>query len=331
MTAKYLADKAMGGYLEIEIRQVHQELYPEALAFQSARAAFRALLEAGQPRSVWVPWFICETMTDQVAQAGIEVKRYALAPDLAPEPGFAPASDEWLLYVNYFGTCEAQVDALLDRFPPGQLVIDDSHALFSPPRPCLASIYSPRKFVGAPDGGYLVTSLEVPLPALEDQESARRCMPLLNRAAQGPEPFYADFLLTQETLAHQPPLRMSKLTHALLRSVDYQDAAKRRRANFSVLASLLGGLNQMDGAGATASVPLAYPFIGRESGLREKLIANRIYVPQFWPHLAGAVEPVPAFERMLAQRCLPLPCDQRYAPSDMRALAGLVTSLLDPS
>ena len=208
------------------------------------------------------------------------------------------------------------------------MVVDNSHALYSPPRQCLGSIYSPRKFVGAPDGGYLVTSLEVPLPEQEDQESARRCLPLLTRATEGPEAGYADFLSTQDTLSHQPPLRMSNLTHALLRSIDYQDVADRRMANFSLLASQLGQVNQMGSGTSAGGVPLAYPFLGGEPGLRASLIASRIYVPRYWPHLVDADDSVPAFERMLANRCIPLPCDQRYGASDMHRVSSLVASML---
>lgn len=321
---------AIGGYVELELRQRSEELYPQALAFQSARAAFLALLLAGKPRRVWMPWYLCTTMSDQAGLAGVEAVWYGLEEDLTPHRSVGLRPGDWLLYVNYFGTCEANVDSVLARFPPLQVVIDNSHALYSAPRACLASIYSPRKFVGAPDGGYLVTALGVPLPAQEDQESARRCLPLLRRAAEGPEGAYADYLATQDTLSQQPPLRMSKLTHLLLQAVDYSGVAERRAANFALLHALLGRHNEM-AVGADGGVPLAYPFIGGKPGLRDALIASRIYVSRYWPHLLDGDAAIPPFERLLAQRCIPIPCDQRYGPSDMRRIAGLVSGMLaDP-
>jgi hypothetical protein len=319
----------IGGYFELDLRASSEELYPHALAFQSARAALLALLLRGQPRRIWMPWYLCTTMSDQAQAAGVEAVWYGLAQDLSPSADVHLQPGDWLLYVNYFGTCDANVDRVVARFPPMQVVIDNSHALYSPPRACLASIYSPRKFVGAPDGGYLVSALDVPLPAQEDEESARRCLPLLKRAAEGPEGAYAEYLSGQDTLSNQPPLRMSRLTHLLLRAVDYAAVAQRRLANFRLLQSLLGGHNGMT-LSEQAGVPLAYPFLAPNTGLHEALIASRIYVPRYWPHLLDGKD-VPAFERMLAQRCLPIPCDQRYGPEDMRRIAGLITSVLADS
>jgi len=141
-------DRAIGGYVELDLRASSAELYPHALAFQSARAALLALLLHGRPRRIWMPWYLCTTMTDQAQAAGVEAVWYGLAQDLTPDPGVDLRPGDWLLYVNYFGTCEANVDRVLTRFPPMQVVIDNSHALYSAPRTCLASIYSPRKFVG---------------------------------------------------------------------------------------------------------------------------------------------------------------------------------------
>jgi hypothetical protein len=316
------AHRAIGGYFELDLGPGGHELYPQALALQSGRAALLALLQAGRPTRLWMPWYICDTVADAARMADVPVIRYGLDENFAVGDGVEPAAGDWLLYVNYFGLCDSHVEALSRRFDPRTVIIDNSHALFSKPTGCLATLYSPRKFVGVPDGGYLVTDLAVPVPAEEDHGSASRCAPLLERAASGPEAAYAQFLETQEGLARQMPLRMSALTRTLLGTIDYEDAARRRQENFALLDSRLSRYNRCALRGSSSG-PFAYPFIGGSASLRSELIAQRIYVSRLWPELlAGAG--VPPFERFLANECIPLPCDQRYGPADMDRLARLV-------
>jgi hypothetical protein len=316
--------QAIGGYHELSLGRGGRDLHPDALHLQSARACFLALLLTGRPRKVWLPWYICETMVDQARAASVDVARYGIDEAFDVAQGVELDPGDWLLYVNYFGMCDAQVDRVLARFGPGQVVIDNSHALYSRPRECLASIYSPRKFVGLPDGGCLVSRLPVPLPEVEDQASVWRCVPLLVRAADCAENGYAEYLKSQLTLESQLPMRMSRLTKTFMDAIDYTDVAARRRANFAVLDELLSGANRcglrLDGD----AVPLNYPFIGADRDLRSRLLAHRVYAPRFWPHLQDAQAEVPAFERFLARECIPLPCDQRYDAVDMAEVAGLV-------
>lgn len=325
MSERRLGDKAIGGYLELESAPAREDFFPGMLAVQSARAALLALVLAGRPRRMWVPWYICETMVDPVRAAGVEIERFGLTEDfdIADPPSLR--AGEWLLYVNYFGLCGRNVRSVLERLPPAQVVIDNSHAMFARPAGGLATIYSPRKFVGVPDGGYLASSLAVPVPQQQDEGSVERCIPLLVRAADSSESGYEAFLRSQETLVGQAPLRMSRLTHSLLRSIDYDQVAQRRRANFAALDKALraGNSVRLDLSDPEA-VPLSYPFIGGAAGLRESLLRNRVYVPRYWPQLTGDDPGIPEFERYLAHHCLPLPCDQRYDEHDMALVAALV-------
>jgi len=146
---------AIGGYFELELPAAASDYHAGALRLQSARAALLLLLQQGKPSAVWLPWYLCQSMLEPLQACGIAIRRYALDAQLQPAQLPPLASGEWLLYVNYFGLCDAAVERLLAHYPAGQLIIDQSQAFYSPARPCLANIYSPRKFFGVPDGGYL--------------------------------------------------------------------------------------------------------------------------------------------------------------------------------
>ena len=107
---------AIGGYFELELPRGTGELYPTALKYQSARAAFASLLQHARPRKVWMPWYNCDTMLEAPEIAKVAVQRYGLDSDLFPEGLDALAADDWLLYVNYFGVCDRQVSGYSRRF-----------------------------------------------------------------------------------------------------------------------------------------------------------------------------------------------------------------------
>ncbi|HZZ04018.1 hypothetical protein [Paraburkholderia sp.] len=316
--------RAIGGYFELELPQAGSTLHDGALRFQSSRAAFLALLRSLRPAAVWMPWYICDAMIEPLRMAGTAVKRYRLDSDLRVQ-SVDLAQDEWLVYVNYFGLCEHQVDDVLRRFPSERVVIDNAQALFAQPRDCLATLYSPRKFLGVPDGGYLVTQQRIDMPNAIDHASVQRCGHLLSRLAQDAEIGYADYAAAEESLKYQQPLQMSQLTQRMLASVDYDAVRARRVANFAFLHEKLQRYNRFTFHHREDTAPLCYPYFGAPTGLREALRAQRVYTPGYWPDVAAA-EGVPEFERDLPDSTLFLPCDQRLARDD---LAPIVQRILD--
>lgn len=295
----------IGGYFEFELSQGEGEYHPCALRYQSARAAFLALLRAGHPDAIWLPWYICDSMVEAATMGGIPVRRYQLDKQLRVLDANLGARD-WLLYVNYFGVCAANVSATLARFDPAKVIIDNSQAFYDKPHDCLASIYSPRKFFGVPDGGYLITQLAVPAPEKIDKGSLKRCQHLLQRLEHGPEPGYSSFVQAESSLSGQEPRRMSTLTQTLLGRIPYLEIREKRRANFCQLHAHLAASNQFPLSLQGREVPLCYPYLAPEPYATRTLYSQRIYLPCYWPEVVS-----PVFESGLAKSVLFLPCDQR--------------------
>lgn len=319
---------AIGGYFGLELPSTEPAYFPQALAFQSARAAFLVLLKAGRPARVWVPWYICGSMLEPLDTAGIPVQRYGLDGNWCPEGDVQLAKNDWLLFVNYFGVNERAVDELMARFPRQQVVLDNSQAFYAKPQDCLATIFSPRKFFGVPDGGYLLTDLAVDLPKETDDGSLVRCSHLLKRLAGEPELGYADFSRAETSLQNQQPKRMSQLTAHLLRTIDYEEIRRRRLGNFRALHAKLGSFNRLKVDCNEDAGPLCYPFWPEQEGLRAQLIAARIFVPMYWNDVTESSQTVPEFERHFAREVLPLPCDQRYASHELSEVADFILDRL---
>ncbi len=109
--------------------------------------------------------------------------------------------------------------------------------------------------------------------------------------------------------------KMSKLTERLLGSIDCEAVQKRRLENFRYLHDQLGEYNQLSIDLDKQDVPMVYPFLTDKSGLREKLIANKIYVATYWP---GIVQPHELIN------VLPLPIDQRYGTGEMDYIIEMI-------
>jgi len=308
---------AIGGYFELELPPGNGELYPHARRFQSARAAFLALLLAGRPKRIWMPWYNCETMLEPPAMAGIPVRHYRIDERFDIVDDIALGDDDWLLAVNYFGIGEAALARTLARFGPERTVVDHSQALFCPPPDCLATLYSPRKFFGIPDGGYLITERHVTMPQEQDGGSIARFEPLIMRLDRGPEAGYEGIRAARATLRGQPPRRMSALTQRLLEHIDYRSAEERRLRNYARYHRALGGENALPAPADPAHAPLCYPFWNHRADLHAALAAQRIFVAKYWPNIRGESGTPEDLEYRLSTQCLALPCDQRYGDAEI--------------
>lgn len=318
-----MLDKAIGGYFELELPAARPSLYPDAFRFQSARAAFCALLRAGRPRRVWVPRYICDAMLAPLKALGLAFEFYALEEDFSVAAELQLRADDWLLYVNYFGVCTLQQQRLLQRFNPAQVVFDHAQAFFAPPMDCLATIYSPRKFFGVPDGGLLVTRVPGVEPTEVDEQALQRATHLLKRLAATPESGYADYQNAERSLEDVEPKRMSVLTERLFTSIDYSAVKEKRNENFRFLHQALAGVNALTLDLDAVDGPLCYPMLPITSVSHGSLAKQRIFVARYWPDVLARTNPGER-EHLLSERLLALSCDQRYEQSDLLNIISAV-------
>jgi hypothetical protein len=318
----------IGGYFGLAIPD-YGDPFPWATKFQSGRAALRAALEGAKIKRVLLPAYVCDSVIRAVADAGAVAETYYLDDSLYPkfiQPQLP--EDGVLLYVNYFGLCQVNVERLLEQSGHSRLIIDNSQALFAPPTAALASIYSVRKFVGAPDGGLLATSgWRIECPQEEDTGSIERMKHLLLRLGYSARAGYPDHLESERTFENTAPLRMSVLTERLLASIDMAAVKRQRRDNFLMLKERLDKFNSFKWTLSAATVPLCYPLVMQsEVGrLRAELIDKNIFVPTYWDDAKGRIA-AGTVEYRFTHCCIAVPCDQRYSSSDVSRVADVLIS-----
>ncbi|HHC7318802.1 hypothetical protein G6364_13370 [Vibrio cholerae] len=316
---------AIGGYFSLELPQPKEHYHPDLLHFQSARAAFYSLLRTGSPRKVWMPYYICDSMLSPLYEIGVPVSFYSLNSDFSVKDDIELLDGEWIVYVNYFGICGAEQNRLLSKYPKEQLVFDHSQAFFQKPLDCLATIYSPRKFFGVPDGGMLSTQLKIRNDFVQDESSYDRIAHLLKRTCFAPEKGYADYQMAESSLHSCQPKGMSRFTDNLLKTIDYSAVKNQRNSNFWYLHEALASVNkiQIDNVDG----PMVYPFLMDNVSLKYQLIQRRIFIPTYWPEVAQRGDSG-VFERKLIADLNALPCDQRYSVNEMDNILRLINECI---
>lgn len=304
----------------------------------NARSGISLLIKLLSPARVWMPSYFCGPVLKAVDERMAAVKLYEVDYDLT-QP-----SSEWLdsvrpndlvVILDYFGfPCDLQCKQRVKE--QGAWVLEDAcQALLSEDVGRFSDfvLFSPRKFLGIPDGGILVCNHAIPCDTVAMEPPPPKWWLKALSASVLRREFDLHggdrrwFELFQESEIEGPigPYAMSELSRALLlHSFDYSMIAEKRIRNYQLLANALGefGLFPFLPEGV---VPLGFPIrIKDRDRVRHALFKHEIYLPVHWP-IKGVVPETFSDSHRLASELATLPCDQRYTDSDMERMIRCVT------
>lgn len=316
------ANDAIGGYFELETAR-GCGLHPQAAALNSGRHSLEYILRRRENVArVYLPYYTCSVVLQPLQRLGIPHAFYHLDEQLHPVDLPELTEGELVIGTNYFGISGAMLQDMAARFG-NRLLVDNAQALYDPPMEGIDTFYSPRKFFGVPDGGYAYCAAGAATQLPQDS-SWQLMQHLLQRVDEGPESGYAAFRQNSETLAQKPIMRMSRLTQRLLGGINYAAAAEARRANYSALHRALGNSNRLHADLPADAVPMVYPYwVENGAQLRQRLIANRVFVATYWPNVLEWSAPG-TLEHELATNLLALPIDQRYGAGEMQRILSII-------
>lgn len=316
--------QAIGGYFELELNKKNL-FHKNALALNSGRNSFEYILLANKYKKVFIPLYTCDVILQPLIKNNITYEFYAINENLEPVFDFEQLKpSESFLYTNYFGLKDNYVQHITSRY--SGIIIDNAQSFFSMPQNEADSFYSPRKFFGLPDGGYIYCKKSLDVELEIDETSIKRMGHLMKRLAFDAELGYEDFKRNDESLNNQPVKQMSQLTKKLLTSIDYETVKKRRTENFDFLHMELGKTNKLTFLISEASIvgPLVYPYwVDNGKELRIKLQKNRIFTPIYWQNVL-MISNKDSTEYDLANNMVLLPIDQRYDFSDLEYVLNLI-------
>ena len=322
--------KEFGGYLPLELKEGREwfdRFEGAKLArFNSGRASIVAAVKAVKPSKLYIPHYNCAVVREALEDAGLSYSFYNLDENL--EPGIEQLEEgAWLLYVHYFGIAsDEKIERIARKYR--NVIFDNTQAFYAKPvldGTCM-NVYSPRKFVGLVDGGYLVWSGNRAVSEDYPQDvSWERAAFLFKSIELGTNAAYQENLNSKICLADGIK-RMSVLTQKMLKSLDYDDLAKRRDQNYRVLIARFRGVNQLK-LPMNGYAPFVYPLVVEDPDLRSWVVGNKIYTPQWWKYLLDEVAP-DSIEAWLSRWLLPLPLDHRYTVRDMEEMADIILKQL---
>ena len=144
---------AIGGYFGLELRK-GEHYHKDALRLNTARNCFEYVLLVRKYKKVYIPYFTCEVMLEPLQRHQIQYEFYHINEQLEPIENIVLQEGEAFLYTNYFGLKQSCVERLAKVYGK-QLIVDNAQAFFAPRLDGIDTFYSPRKFFGVADGGYL--------------------------------------------------------------------------------------------------------------------------------------------------------------------------------
>ena len=318
--------QAIGGYFELELRREHH-YHSDAIKLNSARNCFEYVLITRKYKKVYLPYYTCGVMLQPLQRQHVEYEFYHINRDFEPISIKNLNRKEAFLYTNYFGLKQDCVEELANIYGD-RLIVDNAQAFFSPRLPGVDTFYSPRKFFGVPDGGYLYTDYPLEYDFPKD-ESMNRMQHLLIRADKDAETGYESFQNNESSLDNAPIARMSNLTEKLLMNIEYERIKDKRRRNYKYIDSNLKMLNILSLELDDNSVPMSYPFLQNthNANLKKQLLDKKIYVPTYWPNVLKNSRKE-ALEYFLASTLLSIPIDQRYNVEDIDSIIYTISNQL---
>lgn len=316
-----MMETIIGGYFELELRK-GEPYHKDAISLNSARNCFEYVLLARGYRKVFIPYYTCEVMLQPLNKHHISYEFYSINEQLEPQNIISLKADEAFLYTNYFGLKQACVEKLSTIYGH-QLIVDNAQAFYAPRILGIDTFYSPRKFFGVADGGYLYT--DCLLDEIFSQDSSfKRMQHLLQRIDEGAEAGYLTFRKNDNEIDNQPIRSMSSLTSRILSSVDYDDIQRRRVINYEYFHKQLGTFNRLHLKRDNDAVPMVYPYYTDRASLRARLIKEKIFVATYWSNVLKWCKDGNQLERYFVDHIIPLPIDQRYINVNIKKIINLI-------
>lgn len=306
--------KEIGGYFGLDENR-GREYYSNALAFNTARNCLRFLIRHHGIKQIAIPDYNCEAVEKAIQKEDCDYYFYPVGRDFIPDISKVGDSD-WLYIVNYYGQNSEFIDAVINAHE--NVIVDNVQAFFCKPFMGADNIYTCRKFFGVSDGAYLFSQDDHILHEYENLEadkSGKRLVAVLGRYEDNAESHFKEYQKIEEDLDKLPVLKMSYISHWLLKSIDYEHVISARNSNFSFLHEKLHNINEIDIRNNVG--PYVYPLLIKNgSNIRKKMIEKKIFISTLWPNVVRSCkEDSDAF--YLASNLLPIPCDQRYGIDDM--------------
>ena len=120
--------KEIGGYLELE-HLISNEYYKDLIAVNTARNALLYLCKAKNIEKLYIPYFLCDSISEICDRENIKYEYYNINRELKPLFNKPLLDNEYIYIVNYYGQLS---DENIHQFKSNfkNLILDNVQAFF---------------------------------------------------------------------------------------------------------------------------------------------------------------------------------------------------------
>ena len=305
----------IGGYFQLDLPTPSGFCNKNYYAVNSCRNAISLLTKVKGYTKIFLPYYCCRSVIDTLIKNNIAIEHYHIDENLEIVGPIKQQEKHAMLYINYFGIKDKYIDTINKKYK--NLIIDNAQSFFSNPIADVDSVYSPRKFLGVPDGGFLHTKTSINLEEYSQDYSYDRCSHLLKRIELDGQGGYDDFVKNEINISKLDIMKMSKLTKYLLSGIDYQVITRKRKENFNFIDKRLKKSNMIKIDLMPQAACLIYPYlVPNGDEIKQKLIENKIYVATYWKEVIEKTD-ADSFENFLTKHLVAIPIDQRYSQAEL--------------
>lgn len=317
----------IGSFIELQFSQ-GKEFYSrkkDLIRLNTGRAAIWHAFRVTGAQIIWLPYYQCDTVGSFLKQKGEEIRYYHIDKNFNPIDLYAKKEDA-VLFVNYYGIMSQERMRILSISYPNA-IIDNCQAFYCSPLANAMNVYSCRKFIGVPDGAYVIGkdahkyAEEYPQGFSSDTAAF-----LLQRIEYGCEgKGYESRSINEHRIDTEDVMRMSKLTRTILDGTDYDFIKTRRRENFRKADELFGDINLIDATRFydNDTIPMVYPLVVEDDGLLLKLQQAKHFQGHWWSYICEELS-ADTVEYWLSRYMIPITIDQRYGCEELMYLANII-------
>ena len=319
----------IGSFIELQFNKGQEYFKNEKniARLNSGRAAIYHAFRLTDCKAIWLPIYQCDTVRNFLKSKKVEIKYYHIDKDFNPID-LNQKNDEAILIVNYYGIMsKTRMKNLALNYK--NVIIDNSQAFFCEPIDGCFNVYSCRKFIGVPDGAYVIGNCaEKYLNEYNQSFSSDTSLFLLQRIEYGCEgKAYESRLKNEFRIDSEDIMKMSILTRTILDGTDYEVIKSKRLENFQTACSLFADINKINPLMYfdNKTIPMVYPLVIEDDNLIKLLQMSKHFQGHWWSYLLNETNDND-FENWISRYIIPITIDQRYGKKELEYINSIVRS-----
>lgn len=256
------------------------------LKLNLARNSLRYIIREYDIKEIYLPYYLCNVIRKSVFQENCKHIFYHIDDNFLPQKEFQQT--DYILYPNYFGICDKNVEFLCKKYP--NLIIDNAHSFFSEPNG-LACFNSARKFLPVLNGSYLwIKKSKISLK--EDKDFFD--IPKNEK----------EILNTENKFDNYDILSINKKVLQSIKNLDLIKIKKERILKFKKYHQLYCGQNLLKINPSEIKSPFCYPVLFKNTEIADKVaekMENKgLTMYRYWDNLPKNYNEYKFYKRLIA-------------------------------